>query len=691
MNSHNNTSILKDLPAKQPDIQGLNELRAQLMQSRQRGLLIIEADRSQCQSWMSVFKGCGQLIILSDLDDLDSSSVPYSKAENLLGLEADSIILDLYSGMNVDVLCVALGLIKAGGLMVWFCPENVINQPDPYGQWQGKFEPRFMSYLFFALQNCPVITKVQANQLIGFNSPLPEAELAKFNDGRTQQQADLIDRMNRWLSDKKRRLFFLMAHRGRGKSTALGLFTRIHAEKRTIVITASSRAQASVLLATLDDKFSARFMAPDVLIDQSPDIDCLIIDEAAMIPLSLLNECSKRAEKVIMATTTGGYEGTGLGFQHKFMQSYNPGDYEQATLMQPIRWGQPDLLEEKFNQVLMLDPQITPARVDDNEIEYQVISKQELILDIEKLKQVYALLISAHYRTRPSDLRQLMDDDNQWVITARSGSTIVGVILLNEEGGFDAQLAEEIFMGRRRPQGHLLAQMITAQAGIRKFAQWKGLRIQRITVHEDFRRRGIGLQLVNQAKDFHRQKKLDYLGSSFALDSMLAPFWRAVGLSLIHISAGRGKSTGRQTVALLHSNSPDVKRSIQVLRQKMQRDLPVWLLGYCKNLIWRDVLALLQLSEIKMNLTALDLDELEAYSQGYLGFDFAQASLQRFLISEAQQLKLLAIDEQQLLVEKVLQNRPWSACVSVKAESGRKFLNRRIRGLIQALVQDNTK
>ena len=687
MKTHNNISNLEDLPADELDIEGFHHWHTQLKRSQQRGLLIIEAERAHCLKWMPLLKNSGQVVILSDLEELDTASVRFSKAERLLGLEADMVILDLYSGMSVDVLCMALGLIKAGGLMVWFCPPDIMNQVDPYGQWQGQSQPRFLPYLFSVLQNCPVVVKVKENQRIEAPVSLPEARLPSLLKGCTPQQADLLESMKQWLLNSKQPLFFLTAFRGRGKSTSLGLFVRAHAENRKMVITAASRIQASVLLACLDDKSSARFMAPDALIQQSPEIDCLIIDEAAMIPFSVLSECTKRAGKVIMATTTGGYEGTGQGFQHKFMQAYSSQQYVHATLDIPIRWGHPDLLEERFNQALMFDLKTDELIHESNSIKYQVISKQELSGNIAKLKQVYELLMSAHYRTRPSDLRQLMDDDNQWLINAQMGENLVGVILLNREGGIDTDLTEAIFMGRRRPQGHLLPQMITAQAGIRDFAKWKGLRIQRITVHEKFRRQGIGRELVNQAINLLRHEKLDYIGSCFGLDSIMAPFWERTELELVHISAGKGKSTGRQTVALLQSDLPDVKRAIQVLKQKMQRDLPLWLLGYCNNMIWRDVIALLLMSKIKFSLTTLDRDEIEAYSQGHRGFDLTQPVLQRYLINHVNQIVSLAIDEQQLLVEKVIQNRPWSAFTGVGRGDGRKAVNQGIRKLVGKLQQ----
>ena len=137
----------------------------------------------------------------------------------------------------------------------------------------------------------------------------------------------------------------------------------------------------------------------------------------------------------------------------------------------------------------------------------------------ESLWQVYRLLSAAHYRTRPSDLRMLMENPDLLLVVARCGQRIVGAVLLNREGGLDARLGKQIFLGRRRPRGHLLAQMLTAQAGIADFAEYRGLRVQRIAVSEDCRRRGLGTCLLERALEIAAGSELDYLGASFALDS----------------------------------------------------------------------------------------------------------------------------------------------------------------------------
>jgi len=610
--------------------------------------------------------------------------VAFSKAETLLGLEADTVVLDLFSGFNIDVFCMAIGLLKAGGLMLMLCPSDNLNIEDRYGLRQGQVNSAhyFLQYFFESVGKSPVVITLTVDQKIPEIKTLPSSTMMPLLQGRTAEQAKILQQLSIWVDSKERKLFFLTADRGRGKSTTLGLFANAQAQQRRIIVTAASRAQASVLLNSIDKQDSVEFMAPDEVIRRQLDIDCLIIDEAAMIPFNLLQQCLARADKTVLATTTGGYEGTGQGFLLKFMAGFSSRDYVHESLHGPIRGGQNDLLEQVVNQTLLFDiPEPVPHGLT-GKVDIEVMDKQQLNKDFATLKSIYFLLVSAHYRTRPSDLRQLMDDEDQRAVVARMDQSIVGVLLLNLEGGFSEALSQQVFMGERRPQGHLLAQMITAQAGIRNFSCWEGYRVQRITVHEQYRRQGVGQRLIKAAEKLVEQEGRDYLGSSFALDSAVAPFWSDMGFRPIHISAGKGKSSGRQTVAVIKTTSLEIDEVVQSLSDKIRRDLPLWLMGYCSDMLWQDVRALLQMLAISYPLNGLDQDAIKAFSQGYRGFDLTQSVLQRLLIATVYDEELFNDNEQQFLIEKVLLNRSWQECRGFNAGVGRKALTSQIRRLV---------
>ena len=280
-----------------------------------------------------------------------------------------------------------------------------------------------------------------------------------------------------------------------------------------------------------------------------------------------------------------------------------------------------------------------------------------------------------------------MDDDNQRIIIAMRGQQVIGVLLLNEEGGFDQQLSDDIFLGKRRPKGHLLSQMITAQAGVKGFAAYRGLRVQRIAVMEQYRMHGIGRQLIDAAKELIKENKIDYLGSSFALDHSLSHFWSEMGFKLVHVAAGKGKSSGRQTVAVLYAKRPAVAETIKMLQQKIKDYLTVWLLSYCNSMCWQNVQALIQLLNARYQLSQQDENEIDAFATGYRGFELTQASLQKFVLNKLSKNHAVILESADitLLVEKILLDRPSHQLSDANRYSGRKELIQQLRLIIKTL------
>ena len=684
MKSHHSIKTPPDSargPALSDWLQQLSEI---LQTSHQRGLLWCQGSRGWCLEMADTARLFGQQRVLSDLQDL-ADAIPFSKADSLLGQEADCAVFDIYSGLNIDALCMAAGLVRAGGVILVLAPQDDQQLADRYGEWQGLRNQQgfFRKYLIAGFERSDAVYQLEQNDSLPPIRPAADAAMTSLEGKASHQQAEMLETLSGWLKETGKPLFILTADRGRGKSTTLGMFATSQAAHGPLVVSAPSRAQAAILLQQVDHAVRAAvsFIAPDEIIRRGVRIDLLIIDEAAMLPYSVLRQCQALAVKTILATTTAGYEGTGQGFLLKFLAAFDQQGYRHHQLQDPIRWGRQDQLEILLNDLLWLKPELEPVVVDADDIELQVYTKQQLSQDIPRLKSIYTLLISAHYRTRPSDLRQLMEDENQRVIVAGSGDRVAGVLLLNREGGFDPDLSVEVFFGRRRPQGHLFAQMLTAQAGIRHFAEYRGYRIQRITVNPGCRRQGIGARLIKHGQQMVRDERLDYLGCSFALDIALAPFWRKLNFELVHIGSGQGKSTGRQTVALIKPVKPRLGSDVELLRQKLVQYLPSWLVTYCRRMYWPDVLALLQLARIRYHLGALDQEDIRAFSQGHRGFDLSQGSLQKLLISCLPEMTGLSDQQQALLIEKVLLNRDWQA-LSPPATVGRRQLQQQLRQII---------
>ncbi len=689
MNLYPNTNSMQDLTQNERLLSWFDALKNNLEDSHQRACVMLRGPKEWSLAVIQLCIGKSPLFLSND--KAMPGAVSFSRAENLLGQEADSLVYDLYGGINSDVLCMAAGLIRSGGILLLLCPQELNPGDDVYAHWQGNAaqSPVFFNYLMDQWSTCESYFCIQPTQPLPTIKPFTVSPVVEIEQGKTRDQQVLIQQLYSWYEDKAKPLFLLTADRGRGKSTALGMFANSLNNHCCVVITAASRMQVEILLQQINDKPSLTFRAPDEIIRRQQTIDVLIIDEAAMLPASVLQQCIELAQKTILSTTTGGYEGTGQGFMLKFIAAFNPQQMQSMQLLQAVRWGQNDLLEQSMNNALLLKSSELKPYVKGTEIKTRLISKTELVKDLALLREIYQLLVSAHYRTRPSDLRQLMEDENQLLLLARDEFAVLGVLLLNREGGFEQNLSEEIFMGRRRPQGHLLAQMLTAQAGIKYFSCYQGFRVQRIAVEKNFRRKGLGRMLIQHARDLVDLHQVDYLGSSFALDQINAAFWKSCGFQLVHIASGKGKSSGRQTVVVLQSSCADVTADMQTLQNKIQRDLALWLLSYCNEMFWRDVIALLSLVITENPLTHQDEDEIRAFAFGFHGLDYSLPALQRLLISQSGKLSQFDPNTRRLLVEKILLNRSWEAVLGHSDFAGRKPLLQNLRHNISELYEQS--
>ena len=135
----------------------LRQLQAQLRETNQRRLLCVQGERQWCDDISkfalenAIQSNEQHTIAISDRQ-LGFESVAYSKVETLLGREASLVVVDLFEGVNPDVLCIASGLLMQGGLMLLLSdkPERWSAVNDKFGSWQNgaKQTDNFIHYFF---------------------------------------------------------------------------------------------------------------------------------------------------------------------------------------------------------------------------------------------------------------------------------------------------------------------------------------------------------------------------------------------------------------------------------------------------------------------------------------------------------------------------------------------------------------
>ena len=665
-------------------------LLEQLEQNRQRRLLSCEGSEQWCSELYEKLKlQCNDRLLLSD-QAAQEDALTFNRSETLLGREFGVVVIDLFGGLNPDVLCIAAGLVKCGGLLILMSPGGGqwSNVNDQYGIWQNESasaENAFIEYFFeriyFSTSAC-----IQFRQGTGLPKIPPRVKACptEFIEGKTSDQLAVLGGLDSWLHRTKQGISLLTANRGRGKSTCLGFLVKKMVEDYglTVCVTAYSRQSTAMLLAQCE---SANFVAPDQIINDRLTADVLVIDEAAMLPSAMLDQLCRQFKRVVMATTTGGYEGTGQGFLLRFIAGLPEAHLSLFELHQPVRWAENDCLEEWIDDTLLLKPR--PAGIDAIELDlsrcrFTVCNRPH---GTDNLSQIYRLMVSAHYRTRPSDFRALLENPDLVPITAEYNKKLLGVALLNSEGGFDQGLCRQVFLGRRRSKGHLLAQMLTAQAGLRDFACHKGLRIQRIAVADSQRRKGIGRSLIQNTEAYALQNHYDYVGASFAFDAESAGFWQSCGFRLVHIGYGQGKSSGNHSVAVIKALNPLLDKNIEQLEEKLRSSLSLWLCQFLNHMNAAEVVTLLRYCGYRTEITEVENDEIEAFTHGHKGFELCFATLQRVVMQAiAQSSSDLVIDN--WLVEKVIQNLDWNQLTPLDSCIGRKSMQNRLRRLVDELI-----
>jgi tRNA(Met) cytidine acetyltransferase len=696
------------------------------MQRRHRQLLVLSGDHPWCLNQASA--------VLHHLDIADclwigepgiagTGSINNQQALSYLGQEYGLLVYDAYAGFDPDAFGALSGTLRGGGLLLLLTP--------PLSQWHAYADPqaerirvagfsaselsgRFIQRLSRILERDPAalimtpdhIPQAPEGSAESVNQPTPFSH----PQCRTRDQLEAVEAIIRVVKGHRKRPLVLTSDRGRGKSSALGIAAARLIEEGygNILVTAPRQGAVSSLFAQaakiLPEAVSSalslhneggciRYHAADYLLSAPRQADLLLVDEAAAIPTRLLQGLLAHYPRIVFATTVHGYEGTGLGFSIRFKRhlEHHAPQWREITLGEPIRWAQNDPLEALVFRLLALDA--TPAKESEvadaspAQARLEFPSRQRLQDEESVLQQIFGLLVIAHYRTTPLDLRHLLDGPNLRIAILRHRGHIVAVALLATEGEFSPEMAEQIRLGLRRPRGHLLAQSLSAHLGLPEAATLKGMRIMRIAVHPAVQNRGLGRLLVESIRTEALGSGFDYLGTSFGATPELIGFWRGCGLQAVRIGQRAGASSSQQSVMFLQSTSPAGTSMATAARQCFGRQLPAQLVD-----------ALNQLSASLAQGLLLDIDhrspdtlghqewlDLVAFAFARRGYDLSLYAIEVIALAALAEGMVTGPDAK-LLIKRVVQKQSWPACASAMGVSGRGALEKRLREIIGKLI-----
>ncbi len=710
-------------------------LRQEAVRTFQRRMLVLSGDARWCRRQARALLDALSLSPLLWLGEQAPDNVwqlEAARAHKVLGRELALAVFDAHDGFDADAFGAIGGSVQGGGLLVLLIP--------PLAQWTQASEPlqqqrasregtaRFLQRLVVALLAAEGIAVIGQDESGGARMVVqrePRQALAAqrpVNAGLhieaclTADQCRAVEALEKVCSGHRHRPLVLVSDRGRGKSSALGIASArlLRQGVQEIVVTAPRLdaveplfAHAARLLPGAETARGrvrygtavVRFLPPDELVHYTGRPGLVLVDEAAAIPAPLLERLLARFARIAFASTIHGYEGTGRGFAVRFqrvLDASTPG-WSECRLETPIRWAMGDPLERLLFHALLLDAApVAEAQLSELSTRQCVIERLDrdvLVNDEVTLGELFGLLVLAHYRTSPADLQQLLDGTELEVWTARQEGHVVATALVSLEGGFDEALAREIWLGRRRPRGHLLAQSLLAHAGFIEAAPLRYARIMRIAVHPQLQRQGLGSRLVSAIGTHYEQAGLDALGASFGATADLLDFWAGCGLLPVHLGIGRGKSSGTHAAVVLKALSDAAGGLFQRTRERWNRQLPELLESVYQDLEPPLADALLQHCDgggvSGGELEPQDWQELLAFAFGLRGYELTLVALRRLVATALEDeavAGLLSSVQRSLLLGRVMQGRGWSEVAAAHGLSGRAQVLEALREAARALV-----
>ena len=638
-------------------------------------------------------------------------SVSPKEINRFLGQEFDCILFDANTDFDVNAFTAIVGTLVGGGQLVINLPTEI----DPEIIQNQRFEQN--EFLINPLL-ARFVQKIQSCKSKMDRSPLDAV------DSFLIEQRQVIEKIKRCALGHAKRPLVITANRGRGKSACLGmavadLATQNH---KKIIITAPSKANVKILFQHVilqetnnylvsqsaknasdkseDISKKIIFMPPDLLLKLTPEANLLIVDEAGAIPVQLLEKMLRHYNRVVFSTTIDGYEGNGRGFEIRFKSKLAKTfpQWRSASLKQPMRWPMNDPLEEAINDAFLLSCIqksrliVAPTKLED--VKFQLITKTTLYQDNNLLRQIYSLLVDAHYQTRPSDLNRILSDNSLLVFVALDKNQIVSTALISVEGNLSSEQCQAIERGKMRLPGHLLPQSLMEYNGDVQAGEYKFWRVMRIAVQSDWQRKKIATRLIRYIEEQATDASIDILGTSFALTKEVIQFWYQLNFKCSRLALRKDSSTGSypgEFMRLMNGATSAAEKSFNAALSRFDASFyysmtasyaefePAILLPIIVNQCHGEFKTLSQ--EIK--------SDISRYTEKARSFEMVEWQLNQLFIFSLTCTTIepnLKNSEKHLLVAKLLQNRSWQDLIIEFDFQGKKQARERVREAIMQLI-----
>lgn len=532
---------------------------------------------------------------------------------------------------------------------------------------------------------------------------------------------------------KRNKPLVLTADRGRGKSTALAIACAELLKSATkeyhlrLVITSADIESLTVffnhLIRCLPEgefqkrKFtmlhgSVEFIAVDQLIKQPVNASLLLVDEAAAIPIYLLEQLLSNNSRLVFATTIHGYEGAGRGFTLKFqgtLAAQYP-HWQNLHINEPIRWRINDPLEQLVFDACLLNAEL-PSIAEDSSINslsslvFKQFSATELAHDESLFKQVFSVLVTAHYQTKPSDVKMLLDNEQVQLVCLLSKEltklNVVAVALLINEGSFnsnssassdpiviDSELVNAIQQSKRRLKNHFVPQSLLTQCGIEYAFDYHYIRIMRIAVHPQLQQQGVGSYFLDKIENFAALQNVDFLGSSFGATKPLLSFWLVNNFKLARIGFQKDKASGEQSALVLKALSSTAAVALTDINSTFYRSFEYLLTDEYK-LLPAELVALIIRNYPKLTCTELserDQANIVDFAKGYGQYSSCVFSLHLWLKMVLSDVKYAEDQDLLVFISRIFQKHSINDVCNTYGFTGKKALEQFFRAKVKLLL-----
>jgi len=730
-------------------IEGLvTSLRAEATAVDERRLLVLTGDETRTRDAAADAIGAidvehSAVTVVGPDAFLPGEHVETVHADRLLGQTRDVIVLDCQARCDPNALGQVVGAVDGGGLLVVLAPP-LATWPDSRDDFDatlavppfdvadvtGHFRRRLVETLRAHSGIAIVDVDSGTVERDGLTDPAPRLKravpeapddhafpAAAYACCLTGDQMAAVRTLERLHNSQQ--AVVVEADRGRGKSSAAGLAAgSLALAGNDVLVTASAYRNAGEVFARARELFEDRrttvetdsddrpreirtadggieFRTPTAAAEQAASADVVFVDEAASLPVDLLSRYLD-APAVAFTSTVRGYEGAGRGFDVRFRDRLDDSDFEvtERTMDEPIRYAAGDPIEVWAFRALLLDarPPVEQliANATPGSVTYRRLEPEHLLADEHLLREVFGLLVVAHYRTEPADLARLLDAPNVTVRALTYDGHVVSVALLAREGALPAERRAEMYEGGRIA-GNMIPDVLTSQLRDEAAGTPVGQRVMRIATHDAVRERGLGSQLLAEIAD-EFDDDVDWLGTGYGATPKLVHFWAQNGYRSVHLSTSRNERSGEHSAIMLR---PTSDAGEELLDRHTE-----WFLDRIEGML-ADPLSALVPDVVRAVLRtvdgtpALDLADFEwrvlAGSPHGAGlYDTAPGAFGKLALwyfSGSRDEPELTDRQERLLVMKALQHRPWNAVTDRLEFHSRRECMRTLGAAVGLLVE----